>query len=393
MKLNTIRDYDFNGKRVVIRVDFNVPVKDGVVTDDTRIKAALPTINYLLDHGASLVVMSHFGRPKGKKNPEFSMAPIAKKFQEDLGKKVTLAPDVIGPEVEKEVKSLKKGDVLLLENVRFYPQEEANDPEFAKTLASYGDVYVNDAFGTAHRAHASTEGVAHYLPSFAGLLIEKEVKFMAPLLENPEHPFVVIIGGSKVSSKISVLESMLKTCDTIVIGGGMAYTFQAVLGHKIGKSLVEPDFFDTAKEFLAKAKEKGVKVILPVDNQCGDSFDENTPKTYIDGVEIPDDKMGMDIGPKTVALIKDALKDAKSVVWNGPMGVFEFANFAQGTQEVAKALAECKGTTVVGGGDSVAAINKFHLADKVSHVSTGGGASLEFLEGKNLPGIAALEKK
>ncbi|MCH3906799.1 MAG: phosphoglycerate kinase [Sphaerochaeta sp.] len=393
MKLNTIRDYDFNGKRVVIRVDFNVPVKDGVVTDDTRIKAALPTINYLLDHGASLVVMSHFGRPKGKKNPEFSMAPIAKKFQEDLGKKVTLAPDVIGPEVEKEVKSLKKGDVLLLENVRFYPQEEANDPEFAKTLASYGDVYVNDAFGTAHRAHASTEGVAHYLPSFAGLLIEKEVKFMAPLLENPEHPFVVIIGGSKVSSKISVLESMLKTCDTIVIGGGMAYTFQAVLGHKIGKSLVEPDFFDTAKEFLAKAKEKGVKVILPVDNQCGDSFDENTPKTYIDGVEIPDDKMGMDIGPKTVALIKDALKDAKSVVWNGPMGVFEFANFAQGTQEVAKALAECKGITVVGGGDSVAAINKFHLADKVSHVSTGGGASLEFLEGKNLPGIAALEKK
>lgn len=321
------------------------------------------------------------------------MAPIAKKFQEDLGKKVTLAPDVIGPEVEKEVKSLKKGDVLLLENVRFYPQEEANDPEFAKTLASYGDVYVNDAFGTAHRAHASTEGVAHYLPSFAGLLIEKEVKFMAPLLENPEHPFVVIIGGSKVSSKISVLESMLKTCDTIVIGGGMAYTFQAVLGHKIGKSLVEPDFFDTAKEFLAKAKEKGVKVILPVDNQCGDSFDENTPKTYIDGVEIPDDKMGMDIGPKTVALIKDALKDAKSVVWNGPMGVFEFANFAQGTQEVAKALAECKGITVVGGGDSVAAINKFHLADKVSHVSTGGGASLEFLEGKNLPGIAALEKK
>lgn len=393
MKLNTIRDYDFNGKRVVIRVDFNVPVKDGVVTDDTRIKAALPTINYLLDHGASLVVMSHFGRPKGKKNPEFSMAPIAKKFQEDLGKKVTLAPDVIGPEVEKEVKSLKKGDVLLLENVRFYPQEEANDPEFAKTLASYGDVYVNDAFGTAHRAHASTEGVAHYLPSFAGLLIEKEVKFMAPLLENPEHPFVVIIGGSKVSSKISVLESMLKTCDTIVIGGGMAYTFQAVLGHKIGKSLVEPDFFDTAKEFLAKAKEKGVKVILPVDNQCGDSFDENTPKTYIDGVEIPDDKMGMDIGPKTVALIKDALKDAKSVVWNGPMGVFEFANFAQGTQEVAMALAECKGITVVGGGDSVAAINKFHLADKVSHVSTGGGASLEFLEGKNLPGIAALEKK
>ncbi|MFA6775492.1 MAG: phosphoglycerate kinase [Sphaerochaetaceae bacterium] len=393
MNLNTIRDYDFNGKRVVIRVDFNVPVKDGVVTDDTRIKAALPTITYLLGHGASLVVISHFGRPKGKKNPDFSMAPIAKKFEEDLGRKVTLAPDVIGPEVEKEVKALKRGDVLLLENVRFYPEEEANDPGYAKTLASYGDVYVNDAFGTAHRAHASTEGISHYLPSFAGFLIEKEVKFMAPLLENPEHPFVVIIGGSKVSSKISVLESMLKTCDTIIIGGGMAYTFQSILGHKIGKSLVEPDFFQTAKDFLSKAKEKGVKVILPVDNECGDTFDENTPVTYVDSNEIPDDKMGMDIGPKTVALIKNALKGAKSVVWNGPMGVFEFANFAKGTQEVAMALAECKGTTVVGGGDSVAAINKFHLADKVSHVSTGGGASLEFLEGKNLPGIAALEKK
>ena len=392
MQLNTIRDYDFKGKRVLIRVDFNVPLKDGVVTDDTRIKAALPTIKYLLDQGASLVVMSHFGRPKGKKNPDFSMAPIAKKFSEDLGKEVKLAPDVIGPEVEKEVKALKSGEILLLENVRFYPEEEANDPDFAKKLASYGDVYVNDAFGTAHRAHASTEGVSHYLPSYAGFLIEKEVKFMAPLLENPAHPFVVIIGGSKVSSKISVLESMLKTCDTMVIGGGMAYTFLSVLGHKIGKSLVEPDFFDTAKKFLADAKEKGVKVILPVDNLCGDSFDENTKVTLVDGDDIPDDKMGMDIGPKTIALIKDALKDAKNVVWNGPMGVFEFASFANGTREVAKALAACKGTTVVGGGDSVAAINEFHLADKISHVSTGGGASLEFLEGKTLPGIKALEK-
>ncbi|MFA7117911.1 MAG: phosphoglycerate kinase [Sphaerochaetaceae bacterium] len=393
MKLNTIRDYDFKGKRVVIRVDFNVPLKDGVVTDDTRIVAALPTIKYLLEQGAALVVMSHFGRPKGKKNPEFSMAPIAKKFSEDLGRKVILAPDVIGPEVEKEVKALKSGDVLLLENVRFYAQEEENDSGFAKTLASYGDVYVNDAFGTAHRAHASTEGIAHYLPSFAGFLIEKEVKFMAPLLENPEHPFVAIIGGSKVSSKISVLESLVKTCDTIVIGGGMAYTFQSVLGHKIGKSLVEPDFFDVAKAFLAKAKEKGVRVILPVDQVCGDSFDENTPVTAIDSVEIPDDKMGMDIGPKTIALICDVVKVAKSVVWNGPMGVFEFEHFAKGTQEVAKALAACKGVTVVGGGDSVAAINKFNLADKITHVSTGGGASLEFLEGKELPGIKALERK
>ncbi|MDD7201289.1 MAG: phosphoglycerate kinase [Sphaerochaetaceae bacterium] len=391
MQLNTIRDYDFSGKRVVIRVDFNVPLKDGVVTDDTRIKSALPTINYLLDHGASLVVLTHLGRPKGKKNPEFSLKPVAKKFAEDLGRNVQLADDVIGPEVEAQVKALKPGQVLLLENVRFYAEEEANDPEFAKKLASYGDVYVNDAFGTAHRAHASTEGIAHYLPAYAGFLIEKEVKFMAPLLENPARPFVVIIGGSKVSSKISVLESMLKTADTMIIGGGMAYTFKKVLGFKIGQSIFEPDYVDVAKKFLEDAKKKGVKVILPVDNLCGDSFDEHTPVSLYEG-DIPDDKQGMDIGPKTVELIRQALKGAKSVVWNGPMGVFEFDEFAHGTEEVAKMLAESDATTVVGGGDSVAAVNKFHLASKISHVSTGGGASLEFLEGKVLPGIKALEK-
>ena len=392
MQLNTIKEADLKGKRVLIRVDFNVPLKNGVVTDNTRIKAALPTVQYILEQGASLVVMSHFGRPKGQKNPDFSMAPIAKEFEKLLGKPVKLAPDVIGSEVEAEVKALKPGEVLLLENVRFYKEEEANDPEFAKTLASYGDIYCNDAFGTAHRAHASTEGVSHYLPSYAGFLIEKEVKFMAPLLENPEKPFVAIIGGSKVSSKITVLESLVKTCDTIVIGGGMAYTFLSVLGNKIGKSLFEPDYVDTAKAFLEKAKEKGVKVILPVDNVCAKEFSENAEPILVDSDNISDDLMGMDIGPKTVALITDALKDAKSVVWNGPMGVFEFDAFAKGTEAVAKALAASNATTVVGGGDSVAAINKFGLASKISHVSTGGGASLEFLEGKTLPGIKALEK-
>ena len=392
MKLNTINEADLKGKRVLIRVDFNVPLKNGVVTDNTRIKAALPTVKYILEQGASLVVMSHFGRPKGQKNPDFSMAPIAKEFEKLLGRPVKLASDVIGPEVEAEVKALKPGEVLLLENVRFYKEEEGNDPEFAKTLASYGDIYCNDAFGTAHRAHASTEGVSHYLPSYAGFLIEKEVRFMAPLLENPEKPFVAIIGGSKVSSKITVLESLVRTCDTIVIGGGMAYTFLNVLGNSIGKSLFEPDYVDTAKAFLEKAKEKGVKVILPVDNVCAKEFSETAEPILVNSDNISDDLMGMDIGPKTVQLIVDAIKDAKSVVWNGPMGVFEFSAFAKGTEEVAKALAASNATTVVGGGDSVAAINKFGLADKISHVSTGGGASLEFLEGKTLPGIKALEK-
>ena len=393
MVLNTIREADLSNKRVLIRVDFNVPLKEGKVTDATRIVAALPTIKYILSQpGTSLVVMSHFGRPKGKKNPDFSMIPVGKKFEELLGRPVKVASDVIGEEVRKEVEALKAGEVLLLENCRFYPDEEANNPEFAKELASFGDVYVNDAFGTAHRAHASTEGVAHYLPSYAGFLIEKEVKFMAPLLENPEKPFVAIIGGSKVSSKISVLESLVKTCDAIVIGGGMAYTFLKVQGHQIGKSLVEDDYLETARNFLAAAEKKGVKVILPVDHVCAAAFAEDAEPVAVDAIDIPADLMGMDIGPKTTAAIVAELANAKSVVWNGPMGVFEFASFAKGTEAVAKALAASKATTVVGGGDSVAAINKFGLADKISHVSTGGGASLEFLEGKVLPGIKALEK-
>ena len=294
--------------------------------------------------------------------------------------------------MEKEVKALKAREVLLLENVRFYPDEEENNPDYAKALASYGDVYVNDAFGTAHRAHASTEGVAHFLPAYAGFLIEKEVKFMAPLLENPAHPFVAIIGGAKVSSKIGVLQSLLKTCDTMVIGGGMAYTFLSVQGHKIGKSLVEADYLDTARDFLKAAAEKKVNVILPVDHIAAEAFDENAKPVAVDGTDIPDNLMGMDVGPKTIALIKDAVSKAKSVVWNGPLGVFEFDSFAKGTLEIAKAVAGCKGTTVVGGGDSVAAVNKFGLADKLSHVSTGGGASLEFLQGLPLPGIVALQK-
>lgn len=392
MELHTVKEADLKGKRVLIRVDFNCPVKNGVVTDPTRIKAALPTINYILSEGASLVIMTHFGRPKGEKKPEFSLLPVKNEFEKLLGRPVLLAPDVLGKEVEDMVKALKPGEVLMLENVRFYKEEEKNDPGYAKALASYGDVYVNDAFGTAHRAHASTEGVSHYLPSYAGFLIEKEVKYMAPLLENPEHPFVAIIGGSKVSSKITVLESLAKTCDKIVIGGGMAYTFLKVQGHKIGKSLVEDDFLETASSFLEKSREKNVEVILPVDHVAAKEFAETAEPVAVDSVDIPDDLMGMDIGPKTVKLITDALKDAKNVVWNGPMGVFEFAQFAKGTEMVAKALADSDAVSVVGGGDSVAAINKFGLADKISHVSTGGGASLEFLEGKTLPGIKALEK-
>lgn len=395
MELRTISELskkDLDGKKVLIRVDFNTPIKDGKVSDNTRIKAALPTIKYLEENGATLIVMSHLGRPKGEKNMEFSLSPVRDEFEKLLGKKVILASDVIGDGVKKEIAALKKGDILLLENVRFYKEEEKNDSAFAKELASFGDIYVNDAFGTAHRAHASTEGVAHFLPSYAGFLIEKEVKFMAPLLENPAHPFVAIIGGSKVSSKISVLESLSKTCDAIVIGGGMAYTFLKVEGHSVGKSLVEEDYFDTAKNFLESAKKRNVKVVLPLDHICASEFKEDAVPEYIDGVDILDNLMGLDIGKKTVDAIKATLKDAATICWNGPMGVFEFDAFAKGTEEIAKALAESKATTVVGGGDSVAAINKFGLASKISHVSTGGGASLEFLEGKALPGITILEK-
>ena len=397
MVLNTIKEADLKGKRVVIRVDFNVPVKEGVVKDATRIKAALPTIKYILDEGASVVVMSHFGRPKGQKNPDFSMAPIAKEFEKLLGRPVKLAPDVIGPEVEAEVKALKPGEVLLLENVRFYKEEEANDEGYAKALASYGDIYCNDAFGTAHRAHASTEGISHFLPSYAGFLIEKEVKFMAPLLENPEKPFVAVIGGSKVSSKITVLESLVKTCDTIVIGGGMAYTFLKAQGYEIGTSLVDDSKIDYCKEMMDKAKALGKNLYLPIDTTIAKDFpnpiDAKIPVTVVPADAIPADMQGLDIGTATAEKYADAVKSAKTVVWNGPMGVFENPILAKGTIAVAKALAETDATTIIGGGDSAAAVNQLGFGDQMTHISTGGGASLEFLEGKDLPGVVAADDK
>ncbi len=392
MSVKTVKDIDLQNKRVIMRADFNVPLQEGNITDDPRIQAALPTITYLLEQkGASLVLMSHLGRPKGKKDPALSLQPVGDRLSELLGKSVKMAPDCIGTEVEN-MAELNPGEVLLLENLRFHGEEKDNDPEFAKKLGALGDVYVNDAFGTAHRAHASTEGITKVLPSVAGFLIEKEVAFFEPLLQDPKQPFVAVIGGAKVSSKIGVLESLLPKCSTLVIGGGMAYTFLRVQNHSVGKSLVEEDYLDTAKKLLEDVKKLGKEVILPIDHMVGAEFSENAGAEYVDAVDIPADKIAMDIGPKTLALIKDRISKAASLVWNGPLGVFEFDEFAKGTMETAQYVADCKGTTVVGGGDSVAAVNKFNLADKIDHVSTGGGASLEYLEGKTLPGIAALQK-
>jgi len=393
MAKKTVRDVDLRKKRVLVRDDFNVPLKDGVITDDTRITAALPTLNYILDQkGSTLVIMSHLGRPK-KPDTENSLAPVAVRLAELLGRKVTLAPDCIGPEVEAMVKAMKPGEVVLLENVRFHPEEEKNDPDFARKLSVLGDIYVNDAFGTAHRAHASTEGVAKILPGVAGFLMEKEIKFLGGVFEKPARPFVAIIGGAKVSTKIAVLESLLPRVNTMIIGGGMSYTFSKSQGHRIGKSLVEEDFIPTAASFLEKAKKDGVEILLPVDQRVASEFVETAKAELIDGVDVPDDKISMDIGPKSAALFRERIIKAKTVLWNGPMGVFEFPEFAKGTQDVAKAVADCKGTTVVGGGDSVAAVNQFGLADRITHVSTGGGASLELLEGKQLPGVEALQDK
>ncbi len=394
MNKKTIEDIDVSGKRVLVRCDFNVPLDGTKITDETRIVAALPTIKYLLDHNAAVILCSHLGRPKGEFNMKYSLAPVAERLSEKLDKKVVLAKDVIGPDAQKCVSEMKPGDVVLLENVRFHKEEEKNDPEFAKKLASFAEIYVNDAFGTAHRAHASTEGVAHYLPAVAGFLIGKELDVMGKALENPARPFVAILGGAKVSDKIGVITNLLEKVDTLIIGGGMSYTFQKALGGSIGKSLCEEDKIDLAREMLEKAKEKGVRILLPVDNICGQEFNNDTLRITVHSKQIPDGWEGMDIGPQTQALFAAEIANAATVVWNGPMGVFEFPNFAGGTRAIVKALADNHNcVSIIGGGDSAAAVEQMGYADKMTHISTGGGASLEFLEGKELPGVAALNDK
>lgn len=387
----TVRDIDVAGKRVIMRVDFNVPVKDGVVGDITRIQKAIPTIKYLKEHGAGIVLMSHLGRPQGTGYEEaLSLAPVAKKLQELSGYEVRFVADTYGEEAEAAVKAVKPGDILLLENVRFLKAEKKNDPEVAKKLASYGDIFVLDAFGTAHRAQGSVVGPAAYIPAVAGFLLEKEVDTLTSIFSEPKRPFVAIVGGSKVSSKIGVLDHLIDSCDTLIIGGGMAYTFFLAKGYTVGTSLQEPDWVERAGEMLKKAEEKGVKILLPVDNVVTDHFGEDAKGEVVASNAIPDDRMGMDIGPKTEALYAEAVAKAATVFWNGPMGVFEMDQFAHGTEAVAKAIADSSCTSIIGGGDSVAAINKFGLADKMSWISTGGGASMELVEGKALPGVEAL---
>ena len=391
----TIEDIDVKGKRVLARCDFNVPLKDGVITNDKRIVAALPTIKYLMEHGAKVILCSHLGRPKGEYKPEFSLAPVAKKLSEYLGTEVKLAedPEVVGPNAKAMAAELKDGEVMLLENVRYRKEEKKNEENFSKELASLADVFVNDAFGTAHRAHCSTTGVAAFLPAVCGYLIQKEIKFMGGALANPKRPLVAILGGAKVSDKIGVISNLIDKCDTIIIGGGMAYTFMKYLGHNIGTSLLEEDWVEKAGQMMADAKAKGVNFLIPVDNKVGKEYDENTESQIVNSDEIPDGWMGLDIGPKSQELFADAIKGAGTVIWNGPMGVSEWDNFAAGTIAVANAVAESGAISIIGGGDSVAAVTKLGFADKMSHISTGGGASLEFLEGKELPGIAALMDK
>jgi phosphoglycerate kinase len=391
MNKKTVRDLDLHGKRVLMRVDFNVPMDKGVVTDDKRIKAALPTIQYVLDQGASVILMSHLGRPKGAGfDPEFSLKPAAEALSKLLGRPVAMAPDCIGPEVEALAAALKPGDVLMLENTRFHKGEEKNDLELAKKLAALGQVYVNDAFGSAHRAHSSTEGVARFLPAVSGFLMEQELEYLGRATDNPVHPYVAILGGAKISDKIAVVENLLAKCDALIIGGGMANTFLAAQGCNMQDSLVEAGSVDTAKAILAKA---GGKLLLPVDAVVADKFDAEAASQVVDVEEIPAGWRMLDIGPKSIEKFGAVLKAAKLVVWNGPMGVFEFPKFAEGTFAVAKLLAESGATTVIGGGDSASAVKKAGVAKKMTHVSTGGGASLEFLEGKVLPGVAALNDR
>ena len=394
MAKKTIKDVELKGKRVLMRVDFNVPLDENLnITDDIRIRAALPTIKYALDKGAKVILMSHLGRPDGQVKEELRLSPVAKRLRELLGKPVTALKDCIGEDVKKTVSAMKPGDVVLLENLRFHAEEEKNDPAFAKELASLGDVFVNDAFGTAHRAHASTEGVTHYLPSVAGFLLEKEIEYLGNTVDNPKRPFVAILGGAKVKDKIKVIDNLLNKVDALLIGGGMAYTFLKVQGRTIGTSKLDKDGLDTAKSALEKAAKKKIPILLPVDHVIGDKFDANANSKIV-GQDIPDGWMGLDIGPETIRLFEDKLKNAKTIVWNGPLGVFEMDKFAKGTEGIAKFIAGMKGvTSIIGGGDTAAAMAKFRVDNKMTHISTGGGASLEYLEGRGLPGIDALNDK
>lgn len=394
MNKKSVKDVDLKGKRVFCRVDFNVPMKDGQITDETRIRAAIPTVQYLVGQGAKVLLASHLGRPKGQVVEEMRLTPVAARLSKLLGKEVKKVDEAYGDKVKTVVETMNEGDVVLLENVRFYPGEEKNDQELAKAFAELADIYVNDAFGAAHRAHASTEGIAHYIPAVSGLLMEKELDVLGKALSNPERPFTAIIGGAKVKDKIGVIENLLEKVDNLIIGGGLAYTFVKAQGHEIGKSLLEEDKIDLAKSFMKKAEEKGVKFYMPVDAIIADDFSEeaNTKVVAID--EIPADWEALDIGPKTAEIYSNVIQESKLVIWNGPMGVFEMTKFAGGTRAVAETLAEANDTySIIGGGDSAAAAEQFHLADRMSHISTGGGASLEFIEGKVLPGVAALNDR
>ena len=394
MSKKTVKDIDLKGKKVFVRCDFNVPMDENRnITDNTRIVAALPTIKYLLEQNCKIILASHLGRPKGEVKPEFSLAPVAKELSRQLGKEVIMAKDVIGEDAMEKAKNLEEGQILLLENVRFHREETDNDPEFAKKLASMAEVFVNDAFGTAHRAHASTTGIADYLPAVSGFLIEKELKFLGNAVNNPERPFVAILGGAKVSDKIGVIDSLLDKVNTLMIGGGMAYTFFKAQGYEVGNSICELDKLDLARQAMQKAKDNGVKLMLPVDTKVGKEFKPDTESKTVKWTEIPEGWEGFDIGEETIKMFKEELKKAKTVVWNGPLGLFEFDQFAIGTNEIAKTLAELDATTIIGGGDSAAAVEKAGLASKMTHISTGGGASLEFLEGKKLPGIECLQDK
>ncbi|MDD6526374.1 MAG: phosphoglycerate kinase, partial [Oscillospiraceae bacterium] len=388
-----VEDIDVSGKKVLVRCDFNVKMENGVITSDKRIVASLPTIKYLIDHNAKVILCSHLGRPKGEFKPEFSLAPVAKRLGELLGIEVKMAKDVVGESAKELAASLKEGEVMLLENVRFHAEETKNDPEFSKALASLAEIYVNDAFGSAHRAHSSTTGVADYLPAVCGFLIRKELDYIGGALENPKRPLVAILGGAKVSDKIGVITNLMDKVDTLIVGGGMAYTFFAAMGHSVGTSICEEDKIDLAKSMMELAKEKGVNFLIPLDNVVGKEYDPNTEYMTVDSDDIPDGWMGLDIGPKTQKLFSDAIKGAGTVIWNGPMGVSEWEHFAAGTVAVATAIAESGAISIVGGGDSAAAVAKLGFADKMSHISTGGGASLEFLEGKDLPGVVALNDK